>query len=136
MASYHLQIVTPDGPRFDGQAEKLIVRASEGDVCILARHINYVTALGMGVARITVDGQVRRAACIGGMLSVHNGEVKLVASAFEWAEDIDLDRARRAGDIAGEKLSHRDQMSDLEIAQAEAALKRALVRQSAAGGAV
>lgn len=136
MASYHLQIVTPDGPRFDGRAEKLIVRASEGDVCILARHINYVTALGMGVARITIDGQVRRAACIGGMLSVHNGEVRLVASAFEWAEDIDRDRARRAGDAAGEKLAHRDQMSELEIAQAEAALKRALVRQSAAEGIV
>ena len=48
-----------------------------------------MTALGMGEARITDEaGQVRRAACIGGMLSVLNGQVRLVATTWEWAEDI------------------------------------------------
>ena len=39
MSTFHLQIVTPDGGFFDGEAEKLIVRAIDGDVCILARHL-------------------------------------------------------------------------------------------------
>lgn len=130
MASYHLQIVTPDGLCFDGQAEKLIVRTSTGDVCIMARHINYVTALGMGQASVTVNGEVRRAACIGGMLSVHDGAVKLVASTFEWAEDIDLDRAKHAEEVARGRLAEREKLSDQELAMAEAKLKRALVRQS------
>ena len=30
MPTFHLQIVTPDGGFYDGQAEKLIVRAWEG----------------------------------------------------------------------------------------------------------
>lgn len=132
MASYHLQIVTPDGLCFDGQAEKLIVRTSTGNVCIMARHINYVTALGMGQASVTVDGEVRRAACIGGMLSVHDGAVKLVASTFEWAEDIDLDRAKHAEEVARGRLAEREKLSDQELALAEAKLKRALVRQSVA----
>ncbi|MGM9521519.1 MAG: ATP synthase F1 subunit epsilon [Oscillospiraceae bacterium] len=132
MASFHLQIVTPDGLSFDGQAEKLIVRTVTGEVCILPRHINYVTSLGMGEAVVVSDGAERRAACIGGMLSVSNNEVKLVPSTFEWAEDIDADRAARAKAEAEAKLSDRANLSKRETAMAEAKLKRALVRQSVA----
>ena len=131
MASYHLQIIATDGLRFDGQAERLIVRTTTGDVCILPRHINYVTALGMGVARITTDGRVRFAACIGGMLSVMNGEVKLLASTFEWAEDIDVRRAQQAEREAQTVLSDAaHSQEDAELA--EARLCRARIRLSAA----
>ena len=131
MTSYHLQIVTPDGLSYDGQAEKLIVRTTGGDVCILARHINYVTALGMGVAKVVIDGKERRAACIGGMLSVHDGAAKLVASTFEWEDEIDRERAQRAEERARARLSDREKLTARETAMAEAKLKRALVRQSA-----
>ena len=69
MSSFHLQIVTPDGLFFDGEAESLDVRATTGGVTILPRHINYVTPLGMGVATVKTEGKVRKAACIGGMLA-------------------------------------------------------------------
>ena len=36
MEQFSLQIVTPDGVSFSGEAERLIVRTIEGDVCILA----------------------------------------------------------------------------------------------------
>ena len=135
MASYHLQIVTPDGLRYDGQAEKLIVRTVTGEVCILARHINFVTVLGMGECRVTTeDGQERRGACIGGMLSVNEGSVKLVPSTFEWSEDIDLDRARRAEESAREQLSGKTNLSSQEVMMAEARLRRALIRQNVAQG--
>ena len=131
MATYHLQIVTPDALCFDGQAEKLIVRTTTGDVCILAHHINYVTALGMGEARIGVEGKERRAACIGGMLTVHEGEVKLVASTFEWAENINAARAARSEAAARETLEQKE-LTPQDRAIAEARLKRALVRQGVA----
>ena len=132
MASYHLQIMTPDGACFDGQAEKLTVRTIEGDVCILARHINYVTALGMGQATVVTDSGERRAACIGGLLSVHDGQVRLLPTTFEWAEDIDVERASRAQARAEETLAHKDTLTRRQIAAAEARLKRALVRQAVA----
>ena len=53
MRSFPLQIVTADGLHFDGEAEKLLVRTITGDVCILAKHCDYVTALGMGEAQLT-----------------------------------------------------------------------------------
>ena len=90
--TFHLQIVTPDGLAFEGQAEKLSVRTQDGIIGILPRHIDYVAPLGMGEAVITVEGAERRAACIGGMVAVTGGDVRLVATTFEWAEQIDLVR--------------------------------------------
>ena len=99
MATFHLQIVTPDRMVFDGQAERIIVRTLRGDVCILARHIDYAAPLGIGEARVTdADGVTRVAACSGGMIGVDAGEVRVTATTFEWADDIDLERAQRAQD--------------------------------------
>ena len=133
MAVYHLQIVTPDRMVFDGQAERLIVRTVEGDVCILARHIDYAAPLGIGVARVTDEsGSTRTAACSGGMLSVFNGEARLIATTFEWADEIDASRAAHAQQAAEEKLRAM-QKDDANYALAEAKLKRAMARLQAKG---
>ena len=131
MTPFKLKIVTPDGLIFDGEAEKLIVRTIGGDVCILARHMDYVSPLGMGQAIIEANGKRRMAACIGGMLSVSSGEVNLVPTTFEWAEQIDLDRVLRSHERATKVLSDSS-ASGTEIALAEARLHRALVRKSVA----
>lgn len=129
MTPFKLKIVTPDGLIFDGEAEKLIVRTNAGDVAILARHIDYVAPLGMGRAVVESGGNRRTAACIGGMLSVSNGEVTLVPTTFEWSDAIDLERAERSYERA-DKVLHDSGATDTEIALAEARLHRALVRKS------
>lgn len=131
MTPFHLKIVTPDGLIFDGQAEELIVRTTGGDVAILARHINYVAPLGMGRAVVVTGGQRRTAACIGGMLSVVDGEVTLVPTTFEWSDKIDLPRAEAAFEKAEKILQNKDATST-DIRLAEAKLHRALVRKSVA----
>ena len=133
MTPFHLKIVSPDGLLFDGQAEELIVRTTNGDVAILARHINYVAALGMGRAVVVADGKRRTAACIGGMLSVVDGEVTLVPTTFEWAEDIDAARAQASYERA-QKVLHSKDAGQVELKLAEARLKRALVRRTIASG--
>ena len=130
--TFSLKIVTPDGLIFDGQAEKLIVRTTTGDVCLLARHINAVFPLGMGQAIVEADGKRRTAACIGGMLSVVDGAATLVPTTFEWSAQIDADRAARSAKRAEDILKKKD-ASDAEIQLAEAKLKRALIRKSVAG---
>ena len=131
MTPFPLKIVTPDGLLFDGQAEKLIVRTTTGDMGILAGHINCVAPLGMGRATVVVDGQRRYAACIGGMVSVVNGAVSLVPTTFEWAEDIDLQRAEAAADRAQQVIDDKN-ATDTDIRLAKARLMRALVRSNVA----
>lgn len=131
MTSFPLKIVTPDGLIFDGQAEELIVRSSTGDVAILARHVNYVTSLGMGRAVVVANGQRRTAACIGGMLSVVDGSVTLVPTTFEWADDIDVKRVEASLQRADRVLKDKES-TNTDIQLAEARLHRALVRKSVA----
>ena len=125
--TFRLQIVTPDGLAFEGEAEKVSVRTIEGEIGILARHIDSVSPLGMGEAVILdAEGRKRRAAC---MVAVHNGNVRLVATTFEWAEDIDLERAKNAEQRARAAIA-KEGISDRDLKLAEAKLHRALVRQA------
>ena len=131
MKPFSLKIVTPDGVQFDGTAEELKVRTTDGDVGILAGHINFVAALGMGEATVVTEGRKRYGACIGGMVSVVDGNVTLLPTTFEWAEDIDGKRAEASHQRAQDILDSKD-ASDTQILMAQARLKRALVRQGVA----
>ena len=129
MTPFGLKIVTPDGLIFDGQADKVVVRTTGGDVCILARHMDYIAPLGMGAAFIEFKGRRRAAACIGGMISVKNGDVTLVPTTFEWSHKIDVERAEAAYERA-EQLLNKEGITDTERALARGRLDRALIRKN------
>ena len=127
MSTFHLKISTPDGLKFDGEVERLRVRMIDGDVSLLAHHMDYVSAVGAGEAAILMaDGQTRNAACIGGMLAMINNEANLIATTFEWADEIDLERAKRAKEKAEARIAAANDKKELLLAQAK--LQRALVR--------
>ena len=133
MKTFPIRIGTPDGLLYEGEIERVKCRSITGDVAILAEHINYVTALGMGEAFIRLeDGTERHAACIGGMLSVMDGSCHLLATTWEWEEDIDKERAERAKEKA-EAILKTEGLSDKDFALATAKLNRALVRLSVKG---
>ena len=128
MSTFHLKISTPDGLQFDGEVERLRVRMIDGDVCLLANHADYVSAVGAGEAALALaNGTSRNAACIGGMLTMIKNEANLIATTFEWSEDIDKARAERAKAAAEQRISaaKNDQK---ELVLAKAKLQRALVR--------
>ena len=131
MTAFPLKIVMPDGLAYEGQAEEVIVRTTGGDLGILAGHINCVAPLGMGRAMLVIDGKTRYAACIGGMVSVVNGQVTVVATTFEWADQIDVDRAEASEKQAKAVISDKT-AANTDLRLAEARLKRALVRKNVA----
>ena len=126
MSSFRLQIVTTEGSLFDGEAEALRLRTSEGYVSIRAGHADYIAALDIGMVTVTQNGVSRNAACGGGFLSVEKGEVRLVATTFEYAEDIDAERAEQAKKRAEERLAEAKEEKDILLARAK--LSRALNR--------
>ncbi|MCQ2496122.1 MAG: ATP synthase F1 subunit epsilon [Lachnospiraceae bacterium] len=130
MNVFPLQIATPDGLLFSGNVERIKCRTVTGDLAILAGHCNYCTALGMGEAYIQLeDGTRRTAACIGGMLSVMDGTCHLLATTWEWKEDIDKERALSAKERAEARLAQAN-IDEKEFRIATAKLNRALVRLS------
>ena len=131
MKQFLLKIVTPDGLRYEGPAEEIVVRTTTGDMGIMAGHINCVAPLGMGRATMLLEGKRRYGACVGGMVTVVDGLVTVVATTFEWAEDIDAARAKASEDRARAQLAEKG-ISDAQLQLAQARLKRALIRQSVA----
>ncbi len=127
MKTFPLRIGTPDGLLFEGDVERVVCRGITGDLAILAGHCNFCTALGMGEAHVILeDGSKKEAACIGGMLSVMNGTCRVLATTWEWKEDIDRERAETAKKKA-ENLLAKGGLTDREYKMAEAKLQRALV---------
>ena len=131
MNEFKLEIVTPDGMEFDGMAESLLVRTDDGDVQILAGHVDYMASLGTGRAKVTVGGKERLAACSGGFVTVSRSEVKLVAVTFEFADEIDVERAKRARERAEAEL--KDAKDERAMTLAKARLRRAISRIGVAG---
>ena len=130
MKTFPLRIGTPDGLLFEGEAERIVCRSITGDLAVLANHCNFCTALGMGEAHVVLeDGTRKTAACIGGMLSMMNGTCRLLATTWEWKEDIDAERAQSAKKRAEDMLA-KGGLTDREYKIAQAKLQRALVRLS------
>lgn len=120
MNNIHLQIVTLDGMFFDGDAKQVSLRTIDGDISIRAGHIPFVTAIGAGECRVYIEGidKPRRAACIGGFVSISKELVLIAATTFEWAENIDIDRANKAKAKAESIISsNKDNDHSLQLAK-------------------
>ena len=133
MATFRLQVVSMDGLLYDGEVQRIKLRTIHGDLAILARHMNYVTAIGMGTATVVLeDGTERKAACIGGMLTMMNNLCRVIPTTWEWGDEIDLERAQEAKKRAEERLAESN-LEEIARVNAEAKLYRALVRINSAG---
>lgn len=130
MEIFELHIVTPDGEVFCGEVERITLRTTEGEVGIMKGHINYLAAVDIGVVKLLMQDEIERiASCGGGFITVENGSVKLVATTFEFAENIDLARAEEAKRRAEAVIeADRDKKS---VALAKLKLARATSRISA-----
>ena len=58
MKNFHLQITTPSGLVYDGQASQISARA--------------------------IDGEIKKASCSGGLLNVGKDVVRLISNDFQW----------------------------------------------------
>lgn len=131
MKAFHIEIVTPDGIEYSGETESILVRTDDGDVEILAGHTDLFASIGVGRARLLVDGKARFASVNGGFLSVKDGAVSLCAITFEFADQIDLHRAEAAKAKAEAAIKAADDKREELLAKAK--LARAASRIKIAG---
>lgn len=128
-AQFKLNVITPEKVFFDGETSQLIVRTTEGDIGILAHHTSLVADLPSGPLKIKQeDGTYRTAALSSGLLKVGGNKVSIIANAVEWADEIDLEWAKRSEAEAREKLNSLKDQHELDIAELK--LQRALNRIS------
>ena len=131
MKRFHLEIATPDGICFDGEAESVLIKTDDGDVEILCGHADFLASVATGRARVLVDGKSRYASASGGFISVNRDGVKIAAITFEFADQIDEKRAEAAKERAEAAISSAKDAKAIELAKAK--LQRALNRINVAG---
>lgn len=130
MNRFKLKIMSPDGIFYDGEAYQLSIKAVDGEVAVFADHIPYLTAVALGECRVYAESgaEPKRAACCGGMLTFMDNEALLAPTTFEWAEDIDVERAKAAKEKALARLSGEEPVSEAKKNLARLKLQRAEVR--------
>ena len=131
MRAFHLEIVTPDGLAYSGEVESLLIRTDDGDAEILCGHADFLASISTGRARLLIDGKPKFASVSGGFVSVSDGVTRVVAITFEFAENIDLNRAKAAKERAEAALSRAQNEREELIAKAK--LARAASRINVAG---
>ncbi|MFI6044732.1 hypothetical protein ACIA8C_24100 [Nocardia sp. NPDC051321] len=126
-ATLAVTLSVPGYREFAFGAEAVHVPAFDGAHLIEPGHHQLEMPLGIGVLTVRAGGRQWLAALHGGTVRVRDDEVRLMADALEFADRIDVTRARAAQSDAAQRLT-----TDRENADARAALQRANLRLAVA----
>ncbi len=130
MNVFQAQILTPDGPVFDGKVESIRMPGTEGDFQVLINHANLMSSLDIGpVTIVDAIGKVNKFAISGGMVDVNSNVVSLFAEAAEPSNAIDVERARSSKERAEQRVKDMN----MDQIRAQASLQRAVNRLKVAG---
>ena len=126
MKTIKVNIVTPDGPVVETEANMIIAVTETGEIGILPGHIAMVAPLQIGGLRLQKDDSTEHIAVHGGFIEVRPDVVTVLAQSAELASSIDIDRAKKAAKQAEETLRAKKEGREHELAELD--LKRALNR--------
>jgi F-type H+-transporting ATPase subunit epsilon len=131
-STIRLELVTPERLLVSEDVDEVIAPGYEGEFGVLPEHTYFLAILSVGVLRYRKGSETRKVAVGGGFAEVSPDRVVVMADVAEKAEEIDVERARRA-QARAEATLREVSLDDETYVKAAAALQRALVRQAAAG---
>lgn len=123
-----LEIVTPDRKVLSEEVEYVGCPGVEGEFGILANHVPFLSALGIGNLYYKQGGKNYYVFVAGGFAEVSDNKVTILAEVAEKASEIDVDRAEKARTRAEKRAQEAKEKVD--FARNQAALKRAIMRSS------
>jgi F-type H+-transporting ATPase subunit epsilon len=147
VATFASSLVTPERILLeDEEVQAVFLRTDVGEAAFMPGHTPLIGAVVPGAARFQhEDGSEEKAAVHGGFVHVIGDRVTVLAPVAERAEEIDVERARRALEAADQRIAElggarsgtgegaEDDPTQVELASAEAARRRAEVRLEVAG---
>ncbi len=114
MATFQLELVTPDKVLFSGPVEQVDVPGAEGDFGVLAGHAPLVATLKPGVMVVHEGGKHHRLVVTGGFAEVNAEGLTILADFADKVED--FDRAVIASQIkeTEQRIKEMEQGSPLD----------------------
>ncbi len=123
-----LEIVTPEKIIYSGDVDQITVETVDGRIAILPHHVNLFTKIKPGELHLKIADKEQFLAVTGGFLEVSNNKVTILADYAIHAEEVDVEKALAAQKRAEELLKKKEgQLSDIEYAELQGALGRALL---------
>ena len=128
---FGVKVICPERMFFEGEAEMLEMRTTEGEIGVFADHIPLTAVIAPGVLRIKNGQETKEAVLNEGFVEILGDKVIILAESCEWPEEIDLKRAQEAKARAERRLKGEE--GEVDVTRAEIALRKALVRIDLAG---
>ena len=126
----HVDIVSPEGQIFSGEATMVFVPGVEGEIGVAPRHAPLLTTLTAGVVRVQSEGHEEQTFYVGGgALEIQPHTVSVLADTAARARDLDEAAAQAAKAHAEEAVRGRTDKVDILKAQME--LARAIAKLKA-----
>ena len=116
MSELRVDVVAADRAIWSGRARLVIARTSAGDIGVMPGHQPVLATLDDGIVTVRSPDGDQLFAVHGGFVSVANNTVSVLAETAERADEIDVERARRALERA-QQVSRAE--GDVESAEAE-----------------
>ena len=126
MASFQLQIVTPERLVVETTAEELQIPGKNGYLGVLPGHAPLITELAVGEITYRSGATTGRVAVAWGFAEVLPDKVTILAETAEKAGEIDVARAERSRQRAEERLTKGG--TETDYARCQVALQRAETR--------
>ena len=123
----HIEVVTPYELFFEGEADQIILPATDGEIGILPGHAPVIIALTPGEIRVTAKEKVLLFSASDGYAKIELDNVVVVVGAAEWPEQIDLVRVNLALERAQKRISD-PQTSPMEALHTRRGILRAKAR--------
>lgn len=117
MAELEVAVVSAERALWKGAAKSVVAKTPDGEIGIMPGHEPVLALLVESPLRIEQpDGRKLVVAVHGGFFSVDSNKVNVIAEVAEFAEDIDVDRAKAA--LAQAQSGGEDEQPALRRAQA------------------
>lgn len=124
MALY-LKLITPTATILDEEVDEITLPTVNGEISILPNHVDLLTKIVAGEMMIKKGNKTQGFAVFGGFLEVSKNHASILADYAVRAEDIEIGKAKEAGERAQKAMKEKTSEQDFKIADAE--LRKALL---------
>lgn len=131
--TFHFEVVTPTRVFYSDDVEMVIFNREDGEMSVMADHMPMLVSVNVGVLRIKKDNEFKIAATGEGFLEIAANKVTAIVDSAEWPDEIDVERAVHAKELAEAKLKDLRKDKEMEVLL-KASIQRAKNRINIANG--
>ena len=122
----HVQVVSPELVLYEGDAEMVVCRTTEGEIAFLPGHVPFLGALGTALVRVILPEAEQAVAVHEGFVEVSRDHVVVLSDIAELPDQVDVPRAQAAKDRAEAALAANPDNEEAAGSLARAVLRLAL----------